>query len=280
MPVWLQMSFVLLYAYKQNKRVDCMKKIKLEWSLFSLTVAVLLGTGLEVSAHTRFETGTVGEGVRVTNNVVIGHPCGTNPIIGTSVVFPDGADSTVLVDGQPQGSPLTDFVSNWGDNVRPLLSRAAFDHIQPKQGAAGNVVGFWAAGGPGMPEGMVAYVPFRLNAVNIVSGSCAKSVTFQVSIVDICQITGPDGLKTEGVVELWTHNDLGTIFDSNIDNGPAPLKITRNLTANPLPESCGQGVDVTVKPSAAQINRDMPIVYERKQIWPSKTGKKHSLKLK
>lgn len=257
-----------------------MNKVKLELTLFSLAVAILLGTGPEVSAHTRLETGTVGEGVRVTNNVVIGHPCGTTPVIGTSIVFPDGVDSTILVDGQPQGGLLSDFVSNWGDNVRPLLSRAAFDHVQPKQDTAGKVVGFWAAGGSGMPEGMVACVPFRLNAVNIVAGSCAKSVTFEVAIADICQITSPNGFQTEGVVNLWTPDDLGTIFDSSIDNGPAPLKITRNLTANPLPESCGQGVDVTVRPSATQINRDMPIVYERKQIWPSKTGRKHSLKLK
>lgn len=257
-----------------------MKKIKLEWSLLSLTAAMLLGAGPEVSAHTRFEAGTISERVRVTNNVVVGHPCGTAPVIGTSVVFPDGVDSTILVDGQPQGGSLSDFVSNWGDSIRPLLSRAAFDHVQPKQDASGKVVGFWAAGGPGMPEGMVAYIPFRLNAVNIAADSCAKSVTFEVSIVDICKITNPDGFQTEGVVELWTHNDLGTIFDSKINDGPAPLKVTRNLTANPLPESCGEGVDVRVKSSAAQINRDMPIVYERKQIWPSKTGKKHLLKLK
>lgn len=257
-----------------------MRKVKLELSLLSLTIAVLLGTGHEVSAHTRFETGAVGEGIRITNNVVIGHPCGTNRVIGTSVVFPDGVDSTVLVDGQSQGNLLTDFVSNWSDGVRPLLSRAAFDHVKPKKDAAGKVVGFWAAGGPGMPAGMVAYVPFRLSAVNIVPNSCAKSITFQVSIVDICQITGPGELQTEGVVELWTDNELGTVFDSAVAGGPAPLKITRNLTTKPLPSSCGQGVDIVVKPSAAQINRDMPIVYEGRQIWPSKAGKKHSFGLK
>lgn len=257
-----------------------MKKRKLELSLFSFTTMMLLGIGQETSAHTRFETGTVSEGVRITNNVVIGHPCGTNPVIGTSVVFPDGIDSTVLVNGQPQGSPLTDFVSNWSDSIRPLLSRAAFDYVKPKQDTAKKVVGFWAAGGPGMPEGMVAYVPFRLSAVNVVKSSCAKSITFLVSIADICQITGPNGFQTEGVVALWTHNDLGTIYDSKIEGGPAPLKIMRNLTVNPLPQSCGDGVEVVVKPSAAQINRDMPIVYEGRQIWPGKSGKKHSLQLK
>jgi len=272
------MSFIWFVLI--NKGISYMKKIELELSLFSLAVTMLLGIGQEVSAHTRFETGTVGEGTRVTNNVVIGHTCGINPVIGTSVVFPDGVDSTVLVDSQPMGNPLADFVSNWDDSVRPLLSRAAFDHVRPKQDAAGKVVGFWAAGGPGMPAGMVAYVPFRVNAVDIVPGSCAKSVTFQVSIVDICKITNPNGLQGEGVAGLWTHNDLGTVFDSPEAGGPAPLKIVRNLTTKPLPESCGQGVDVVVKPSAAQINRDMPIVYEGRQIWPSKVHKKHSFGLK
>lgn len=256
-----------------------MNKRKLELSLFSLTM-MLLGAGQEVSAHSRFEIGTVSEGVRVTNNVVIGHICGTNPVIGTSVVFPDGVDSTLLVDGQPQGNPLTDFVSNWSDSVRPLLSRAAFDRVQPKRDAAKKVVGFWAAGGPGLQESMVAYVPFRLSAVNIVQSSCAKSVTFEVSIIDICQITAPSGFQTAGVVGLWTPNDLGTVYDASVAGGPAPLKITRNLTTNPLPESCGEGLDITVKTSAAQMNRDMPIVYDGRQIWPAKSGRRHSLHLK
>jgi len=36
-----------------------------------------------------------------------------------------------------------------------------------------------------------------------------------------------------------------------------------------LPSSCGgTGVTVEVKPSAAQINRDMPVVIDGQQIWP------------
>ena len=42
------------------------------------------------------------EGVRVVNNAQIGHACGTGTsVIGTSVVFPDGVDSTLLVNGLP-----------------------------------------------------------------------------------------------------------------------------------------------------------------------------------
>ncbi len=49
------------------------------------------------------------------------------------------------------------------------------------------------------------------------------------------------GKVPKGVVHLWTHNNLGTPYDrvSTTDDGPAPWTITRDLTINPLPESCG-----------------------------------------
>ncbi|MDP1615503.1 MAG: hypothetical protein Q8L68_06875, partial [Methylococcales bacterium] len=65
--------------------------------------------------------------------------------------------------------------------------------------------------------------------------------------------------------------NLGTIYDrvGTTDDGPASLTITRDVVANPLPESCGgTGQVVEVKPSAAQINRDMPIIFNGNQIWP------------
>lgn len=239
--------------------------------ILTLAAAALLSIGQHAAAHTRLDIATVNEGMRITNNVVIGHTCGAGTyVIGTSVVFPDGVDSTVLVDGQPHAGALTDFVVNWGNNVQMFLNRSVFDLMNEKTNQLGNVVGFWAGGGPGLPDNLYATVPFRLNAVNFESTSCAKSVKFNVSIIDICQITGPDALHTPGVAELWTHNNLGTVYDrdSETDNGPAPLTIHRNLATNPLPESCGEGVNVEVRPSAAQIERDMPIIINGQRIWP------------
>jgi hypothetical protein len=37
------------------------------------------------------------------------------------------------------------------------------------------------------------------------------------------------------------------------------LSVNRNLAANPLDPSCGAGFEVTVTPSAEQIDRDLPI---------------------
>lgn len=236
----------------------------------ALTFATLLASSV-CGAHTTLETATMAEGVRVVNNLQIGHACGAGTsVIGTSVVFPDGVDSTITVAGAAYAGPLSDFVSNWGPNIQPLVSRAVFNNVDEKNGPTGNVVGFWAGGGAGIPNHMVGYVPFRVNATNIVPQSCAVSVRFYVNVVDVCQITSGADLHADGVAEFWTHNNLGTIYDrqSAADDGVARLTITRNTTSNPLPASCGAGTTVEVKPSKAQLERDMPIRIQGVQIWP------------
>lgn len=238
--------------------------------LLACTLAGIMGMGLGQSAlaHTRLNTPTATEGVRSINHIVIGHSCNENTrTIGTSVVFPDGVDSTILKGGEPHSGSLKDFLTNYGNNAQLILDRS-FDAMDEKI-VNGNVVGFWAGGGSGMPNNLAVALPMRLTAASIEPTSCAKSVKIYVSIADICEITSVSGFA-EGTVELWTHNNLGTPYDrvSATDDGPASFTINRDLTKNPLPSSCGEGVAVEVKPSAAQINRDMPIKINGQQIWP------------
>ncbi len=146
--------------------------------------------------------------------------------------------------------------------------------MDEKTDSNGNVTGFWAGGGPGSPGHLTVATPFRLTAPSIEPTSCAASVIIQISIADICQVTSAEqfaGGAADGVAKLWTHNNLGTPYDrdSEADDGPAPFMITRDLTNNPLPESCGDGFAVEVLPSAEQINRDMPIIIDGQQVWPS-----------
>ena len=57
-------------------------------------------------------------------------------------------------------------------------------------------------------------------------------------------------------------------MESNYDGAesePATLKVNRTSA---LPAECGEGVDVVVTPSAAQLNRDMPVVIGGVQVWP------------
>lgn len=242
----------------------------------AVTGVLLIGFTQNAAAHTRLNIPTATEGQRAINHVIIGHSCvDTVTTIGTSVVFPDGVDSIILVDGAQHNGPITDFLTNYGNNAALFFDRAAFDYMDEKT-VNGNVVGFWAGGGPGMPSNLIAAVPFRLTAASIEPTSCATSVKVNISIVNICQITGVDGFS-EGTIQLWTHAGLGTPYDRDLhfdvpagtDPGPALFTINRDLTNNPLPESCGgTGVAVELKPSAAQINRDMPIKFNGQQVWP------------
>lgn len=251
-----------------------MNKIKL--SAYVLTGAMAIVLGQNVSAHTRLNIPTATEGERAINHVMIGHSCDeTTRTIGTSVVFPDGSDSTILVDGVQHDGSITDFLTNYGNNASMFFDRSAFDFMDEKTDTNGNVVGFWAGGGPGMPGNLGVALPFRLTAASIEPTSCATSVKIYISIVDICEITGVDGFG-EGTVELWTHAGLGTPYDRDLhfavdtgtDPGPASFLINRDLENNPLPDNCGEGAAVELKPSAAQINRDMPIKHNGQQFWP------------
>ena len=245
-----------------------MKKFKL--AALSLTAVMFAGVAQNAFAHTRINEATQIEGTRGINHIVISHSCNdTSNTIGTSVVFPDGVDSTVVVNGEATEGQVLDHLTNYGNNFQLIFDRSAFDAMEEKN-VGGNVVGFWAGGGPGMPASLNVATAFRATAASIEPTSCASSVAIKVSIADICEITDTAGFNDD-VVRLWTHNDLGTPFDrvSDTDNGPATFTITRDLTANPLPEDCGaEGDEVVVKPSAAQINRDMPIVIDDAQIWP------------
>ena len=126
--------------------------------------------------------------------------------------------------------------------------------------------------------------PFVTNAVAITPTSCAKSVTFELVIADVCQLTNISGFNNK-TLNVWI-DPVGSNYDGtpNTNDGyasPATLTVVRNTTgtpatltsaavaANPLPASCGgAGVDVLATPSANQINNDLPVVINGAQAWP------------
>lgn len=256
-------------------------------ALCSMTTALLAASQSSL-AHTRLEKPIILEGTRVYNNVAIGHGCGDVPVMGTSVVFPD-ASATVTskpagqdAEPTPNGA-VTDWILGSGEGyVSQVYSKEVFSAAGVKTNSLGNTVGFWAGGGALPPHNAVGLIPFRTNPININPESCAKTVTIVVPISDVCSLSTIDEFSDDNV-NMWTPA-VGSNFDGiglKGEDSPATLKIVRNIDGtlatpitaavapNPLPESCGDGLDITITPTADQINRDMPAVENGVQVWPA-----------
>jgi len=292
-------------------------------ALGSLAVAALAASQ-GVIAHTRLETPTVVEGTKVHNFVVVSHGCsspstgGKNAAtFGTTVVFPNAisynpiigvnSNNTGATAGLAGAVYTTNQASSYysplagiGTLLRGGIPWAAYNN---KVDAAGNKDGFWA-GGVAMDQSITTAidVPFYSAAVTIAKTSCARSVTFELAIADVCNINAVSTTATDNDVLYWSPipnfsgvpgqpfgTPAGLATSTNLPGGipvgkkysnydgysdaahtlpgdgwgsPATLKVTRNLTTNPLPAGCtgngGQGDDIFVFPAAQQINSELP----------------------
>jgi hypothetical protein len=231
-------------------------------------IAAALGfAASDASAHTTIAS-AASEGARSDNALRIGHGCEdgdkSREVIAQSVVFP--TDQPVLSASDPNATPASlDEVIQQGTlaNVAQLVQdRSIFLSQDEKQDENGNVIGFVGKNGR-LRDGLRGRVPFEFSALNFVADSCAKSLRVQIAIADIC-VPGGAALRA-GRVNLWIPDNGSQLAIRAAAEGvdglgsPANLVVNRNLTSNPLPGGCGAGVDVTVTPSAAQVDRDLPI---------------------
>ena len=152
---------------------------KFKYRTLMLMAAIGLSAAWQSAlAHTRLKTPIVQENAANHgsdyNAVVVAHGC-HNPVtgnsdantIGTVVVFPDGKDSIITVDGQPHGGTLTDFVTNWGNPVTKIQDKSIFPEEDYIKDSLGNKLGFWTGGGKGLKGGFRAVVPFTTAGVVI-----------------------------------------------------------------------------------------------------------------
>jgi len=271
--------------------------------------AVMLAASQGAFAHTRLETPTVAEGTRVHNEVIISHGCppaaARRATYGTSVVFPNAVSYTPII-GVDSGSGKVYTTTPAASYYSPLVGiGAAINGGSPwtssniKVDAKGNKDGFWAGGKP-YDQTISTYlaVPFFSAAVSIVPASCARSVTFELAIADICDISWTSSVASDEEVLYWSpipnfsgvpgqpfgaptadatrsipvgpafskydgYKDSAHTIAGDGWGSPATLKVTRDLTKNPLPTNCtgngGKGDDVYVYPSAEQINKELPV---------------------
>jgi len=202
-------------------------------------------------------------------------------------------------------NPAVSYYSPLANIGVMIRTGGPWENTNIKADDLGNKDGFWA-GGKAYDQTISTpiNVDFYTSAVTIAPESCARSVTFELAIADFCSIDVPSATAKDEEVLYWSpipnfEGVPGQPFGaptadaarkipvgpsySNYDgyadaahtiagdgwNSPATLKVTRNLTANPLPAGCtgngGAGDDVYVYPSAEQLNKELPIWSGAKQ---------------
>jgi hypothetical protein len=229
------------------------------------TVLLLVAASSQpAGAHTTVKAQAT-ESVRDDNALRIGHGCNdTNAVIAQSVVFP--GESPELGAGDPNVTigDLSEVIVQGSlvGLVAALQDRSIFLRQGEHTDALGNVVGFFGRNG-WLDVELGGRVPFQFTAPTFVAGSCAVRLRVIVAIADICKTTKPT-LRPDKV-NLWIP-DNGSIYAvEGAAQGvegigePAVLTVNRNLATNPLAPECGGGYDLFVTPSAAQIERDLPI---------------------
>jgi hypothetical protein len=240
----------------------------------SLAAAAMLAAGA-ATAHTTILSQAT-ESVSEDNALKIGHGCTTTdgsriPVVAESVVFPSAAPTIATSDGS-QVTDLSQVIEQgtFAGLAKLIQNRNVFRSQQVKTDSLGNQIGFSGTQGA-LNIDTPGRIPFQFTAPKFVATSCAKRVLVQVAIADVCIFgSGVTDSVKQGKVNLWIP-DNGTQYAvlgkaQNIDGiaAPATLTINRNLTTNPLPASCGAGIDVTVTPSPADITANLPIP----GVWP------------
>jgi hypothetical protein len=229
--------------------------------LFS--ILILLGAA-DAFAHTSIKSQAT-EGVRDDHALKIGHGCeGDHDVIAQSVVFPTDAPELASSDPNAVVADLADVIAqgSLAGLAQSIQDASIFAVQEEAVDANGNVVGFYGKRGR-LHHNLLGRVPFQFTPPNFVPESCAKRLLIKIAIADICSIRRPNFAPEK--VNLWIPDNGSAIATAGLAGGvegiggPATLTVNRNLLTNPLPESCGDGIDVTVTPSAAQIDRDLPI---------------------
>lgn len=245
---------------------------------------IMLATSSGAMAHTVIADQAT-EGMARLNGSRITHGCNTPGlddrlgIMAQGIVFPNGFSSQAfkLVDGGEESITLGDeLVDTLGNNVgvTPTLiqDRDVFlnAHILKDETGARRAFHYTAGKMPGSDvEGLI---PFRHTTPRFLPESCAKRLLVRIAIANWCSKSSStaDGNR----VDVWMGHMTPKFNDPIVmpfgDDGGAgvfwpTLTINRDLAANPLPDSCGEGYDIAVQPSEADIDQFLPIP----GLWPA-----------
>lgn len=246
------------------------------------SAVLMMAASQNVLSHTRLTVPVTQESSSAhgttSTAVNVPHGCTDNPVIGNVFFLPDTTDATV----QTSTDDFATFETAAGDTalnhivnppfIRLIKTNDVFNVQEFILDPLNNPIGFWAGDGSLPAHNWVAQLPINITAVAIQPESCATSVTFVPAIANICVMTTMSEINAADPdnpnVDFWTAPGVGSPYDAADWTFPASYKVERDLVANPLPESCGDGVAVRIVPSAAQMERDMPVKVNGEQVWP------------
>lgn len=219
----------------------------------ALACAFLSGS---VFAHTVIQNQAT-EATTTYNNLVIGHGCTLADgskigVIAQSVVFPTVNPAVTFSSSNIPGNPVPFSITTIANIPQLIQNKDIFSKQAEKVDAKGNVIGFTGTEGLLEPT-LHGLVPFRTAGISFALDSCATKLLIKVAIADICQ--------KNGAANLWIPSVTPKYADPKVDGigAPATLTVNRDLSKNPLPASCGTGYEVTVTPSAEDIDANLAI---------------------
>ena len=233
--------------------------------LAAIAVATLAASA--ACAHTTIRSQAT-EGITADNAVRIGRGCAIPggaplPVIAQSVVFPSLSPVVAMPDGSPVALESVIVQGSLAGLPRMIGNTSVFMSQEAKLDTLGNSVGFAAYDGSLSPE-LEGRIPFQFAAPKFVTTSCASRLLVKVAIADVCS-KAPGETASAGKVNLWIPDNgsqyaiSGKAAAVEGIGEPATLIVNRDLAANPLPPACGPGVDVTVTPSAADVDANLAI---------------------
>ncbi len=236
-------------------------------------VALVLTISLNAFAHTTI-VGTATEGQTFRGSFNIPHGCGPSEesgnvkdplgVVAMSVVFPNALDSFATRVDTSELISLAGIIAGADDHngglvvisPRVVQDFNVFKTIAPIRDGNDNVHGIHYTDGFLDPM-LTGVIPFQSSSFgSFIPTSCAKKITARVAIANYCH-------KNTGNrrADIWIGETTGVFNDPEIVSvGFWPnLVINRDLVKNPLPPECGEGFDVTLQPSAADIDQNLTI---------------------
>ena len=244
-----------------------MERTALQKIVFFTLPALLISNA--AFAHDEIPTQVL-EGNTVDAVITMAHACEMTPtgipvpVIAQSVLFPAVNPVLTASNGSTTITNLSQVIEqgSLAGLIDTIQNHDIFTVKAEKHDTLGNVTGFHSKTGS-LAIDAQGRVPFAFTAPNFVPTSCVKKLNIEVAIADICTVSKPT--ISAAKVNLWIPNNGSQYALKGITAGvdgvgdPAVLQVNRNLASNPLPSSCGAGIDLTVSPSPTDVDTNLGI---------------------